>query len=110
MAATNATAGGFMALSWKVLCFAAVSLVATGAARAADSVPATAPSNPAVPKPEAVCRHQEPPTGTRLGSRTVCKSQQEWDEIDAANRDALRDHSLRQLQGPADHPMGKSGI
>jgi len=37
-----------------------------------------------------VCRKLPPPTGTRLGGRTVCLTQKQWDQQEKDSQEALR--------------------
>ncbi|MCJ8190925.1 hypothetical protein [Sphingomicrobium aestuariivivum] len=46
-----------------------------------------------------VCRKFPPPTGTRLGrDRQICKTQQEWDQIDSDVRTSSQENARRALQ------------
>ncbi|MCW3835351.1 hypothetical protein ACFQ1E_00145 [Sphingomonas canadensis] len=47
-------------------------------------------------KPEKVCRMMDPPIGSRLGRRKVCKTREEWQEADRDAVRALRDASANQ--------------
>jgi hypothetical protein len=66
---------------------------------AAAAVPA---STSAAADPNAkVCRKLPPPTGTRLGSRRVCKTQAEWDQERFDARQAVE---LMQNRRPLEAP------
>lgn len=39
---------------------------------------------------EIVCRRLAPPTGTRLGPRNVCKTQEQWDAEQAQYREEVQ--------------------
>ena len=63
-----------------------------------------APSAPALTQATAphdagkiVCRHLAPPTGTRLGTRRVCRTQKEWDDIQQQQQDETSKLQIRGL-------------
>ena len=68
----------------------------------AEEAPAPTPSSdptvntaqqPVVPDPEGdkvVCRKEEAATGTRIGSRKICKTQREWDQIERESQQAVQ--------------------
>ena len=72
-----------------------ISLLGAAAAAIAvlPAVPAQAFQDAAAedlnPNTEVVCRRVAAPTGTRIGARNICKTQREWDMIEAASRDEL---------------------
>ena len=41
------------------------------------------------PANEIVCRRYPPPTGSRIGSRRICRTQHQWDVIDDETRTVL---------------------
>jgi hypothetical protein len=43
---------------------------------------------------DVVCKKFPPPVGTRIGSRQICKTQAEWDYIQAQEQEAL-DRAMR---------------
>ena len=43
---------------------------------------------------EVVCKKFDPPTGSRIGKRQICRTQAEWDYIQAQEQEAI-DRALR---------------
>lgn len=60
--------------------------IAFAAAAPADS----ASSPPAAPELSKICRHVEPPVGTRMGSKRVCKTAAEWKATQGEGFDASK--------------------
>jgi hypothetical protein len=98
----------------KSLFGAIILLAATSGAGAADQ-PGTPPpaSNDAAaqPKPDAdsgkdivVCRDVPPPTGTRLGKRHICMTQQRWDDLQKNTERAI--DRVQQRGTQAGNPSG----
>lgn len=52
-----------------------------------------------------ICRVQ-PVIGSRLGGRRVCKTQAEWDEMERAARDGVREAQNRQVAPTVDRYPG----
>ena len=59
--------------------------------------PKTAASGPAKAN-EIVCKKFDPPTGSRIGKRQICRSQADWDYIQAQEKEAIE----RALRKPHD--------
>jgi hypothetical protein len=91
---------GAMALS--SASFADPLVIAPSTAPTSANSPVTAPQPAAQPQttapqtaavdPEAdevVCRHEAPPTGTRLGGHTVCHKRSEWQAMEADSQKTL---------------------
>ena len=55
---------------------------------------------------ETVCRKQPPPTGSRLGAKTVCMTNRQWEEMYSNNRTAVRG---MQNNGLGSKPSGDAG-
>lgn len=55
---------------------------------------------------EKVCRKQPPPTGSRLGAKTVCMTNRQWDELYSTNKTFVRG---MQASGLGAKPMGAVG-
>jgi len=73
-------------------------IVASLAAQTAASV--TPAAAPAQRNPDArVCRQAGAPTGSRMGSRRICKTQSEWDLMERERRE-LMDRVQRGAVGP----------
>lgn len=51
-----------------------------------------------------VCRRYPAPTGTRIGTRRVCKTQFEWDAIDQDARNAMEEAGNRNRFGNCTDP------
>lgn len=65
----------------RMLAAVATLLITTSAIAADDAAPKPA-------KPKKICKSTEPSTGSRMGARTICKTQAEWDgDRDATQRD-----------------------
>jgi hypothetical protein len=88
---------------------------------AATPAPATtttdAAATPAAPSTQAasgvdpnaiVCKRLAPETGTRLGSRTQCRTNAQWDQITREAESGMRDAQQRN-SGAYVHPPGVSG-
>jgi hypothetical protein len=52
-----------------------------GALAATTTAPEAASSNQATDLDTVVCKKLEPPTGTRLGGRTICQTNRHWQEL-----------------------------
>lgn len=79
-----------------VVAMMASAFLASDSAAPAVAAPAAAPAA-AVNKHDKnkmVC-HNAAPTGTRLGAR-VCRTQEEWDDIQAEHQKAIREQQARQ--------------
>lgn len=63
--------------------------VQTGTQAVATGTTATAAATPASDRNTLVCRRMDPPTGTRLGGRTVCATAAQWDEVTRHSEDAI---------------------
>lgn len=48
---------------------------------------------------EILCRRQPAPTGTRIGTRRICKTRMEWDRLQRESRDELEDAQRTPLVG-----------
>lgn len=51
------------------------------------------------PQTQIICRRQAAPTGSRIGTRRVCKTRHEWDMIRAETRNQLEDAGARSRFG-----------
>jgi hypothetical protein len=85
-------------------------LFAVSSVQASDSASNASQNLPADPKSAIVCHHEPPPTGTRLGGSKVCKTQKQWDDIEAHTRDAIDDASRRALESPLFSPTASQGM
>lgn len=47
------------------------------------------------PAAEIICRRQPAPTGSRIGSRRICKTQAEWDAINRDTRSVVEEAQNR---------------
>lgn len=66
---------------------------------ASAAAPAVEPSKPT--SSEQVCRKMPAPTGTRLGGRTICHTQAEWDDMKLKSQHTVDDIQTRSGQfGP----------
>lgn len=71
----------------RLLFAVALATAAMTPAIAADPVPAAPEAKPA--KEKKVCRANDDQSGTRLGRRTTCKTQAEWDADREATQRAM---------------------
>ncbi|NNC73159.1 MAG: hypothetical protein HKN78_09840 [Sphingomonadaceae bacterium] len=49
-----------------------------------------------------VCRRYAAPTGTRIGTRRICKTQAEWTRLDMEARVAIERNQVNRCQTPGD--------
>lgn len=68
---------------------------------ATAAAPAVEPSKP--DSKEAVCKKMPAPTGTRLGGRTICHTQAQWDDMQRNTQRSIQDLQVRGTQS------GKAG-
>ncbi len=64
-----------------LLALSALALSAPLLADETATAPATAPAKPA--KPKKICRDADPSSTSRIGGGRACRTQEEWDAIDA---------------------------
>lgn len=72
-------------------------LVASGIAaaqQAQTTQPVTASATSKPKSTDVVCKKFPPPAGTRIGKRQICKTQAEWDYIQAQEKEVI-DQSLK---------------
>lgn len=75
---------------------AAMTATAATPAPAVNTVPAEDPN-------AIVCRRLAPETGTRLGSRTQCRTNAEWNEISRQAQEGMRMEMQKGTSGPSGH-------
>lgn len=51
------------------------------------------------PQNRIICRRVDPPTGSRIGPRRICKTQHEWDLIEQETRDIMENAGTRSRFG-----------
>ena len=56
----------------------------------AASAPATAPTDQTSDLDTVVCKKFAPPTGTRLGSRTICDTKRHWQQLQQQSQQELQ--------------------
>lgn len=56
---------------------------------ASETPPATATTEPKPDLDEVVCRRMPAPTGSHLGSQTVCQTRKHWQELEQGSKDEL---------------------
>ena len=83
-------------MKMKVLFGAAVAIGLSGTAFAADNG-----DKQDAPKEQKICR-TETVTGSRLAKKRLCMTKAEWDQYQAANRQAVDRYTSRQSGRPAD--------
>jgi hypothetical protein len=68
------------------VCIAVALATGSPAALSAEAAPVAAPSE--APKPKKICRPVATATGSHMGSRRVCRTAEQWRDIDRTDVDA----------------------